>query len=323
MPSPTRCLTAGDALSFVRDRAVHRPTSRPRIGLELEWLTHHRHDRRRRVTPGDLAAVVDALDGHLPCGGRLSIEPGGQIELSSPPCASAAAAIDAARADAAVLTAALGRHDIGLEAAGVDRDRPPQRVVDAPRYRAMEAYFDALGAEGRTMMCNSAALQINIDVDGDAREAWRAANAAAAVLASTFNAASPNRADLWHRIDRTRTAPVDSDDPATGWAEYALRARVMFVRVSPTACVPVLDGTTFVEWIERGHELGWPTEDDLAEHLTTLFPPVRPRGWFEIRTVDALPDACWPRAVELAAALVLDGPQRRAFLDSGEVPTCN
>ena len=48
---------------------------------------------------------------------------------------------------------------------------------------------------------------------------------------------------------------------------------------------------TFAEWIEDGHELGWPTLDDLDYHLTTLFPPVRPRGWLELRMIDALPDA--------------------------------
>jgi glutamate--cysteine ligase len=60
--------------------------------------------------------------------------------------------------------------------------------------------------------------------------------------------------------------------------------------------------------------------DDLVEHLTTLFPPVRPRGWFEIRTIDALADECWPRAAELTAALLLDGPDRRRLLERGEVP---
>ena len=42
--------------------------------------------------------------------------------------------------------------------------------------------------------------------------------------------------------------------------------------------VPVLEPLTFADWIEHGHELGWPTLDDLEYHLTTLFPPVRPRG---------------------------------------------
>jgi glutamate--cysteine ligase len=94
----------------------------------------------------------------------------------------------------------------------------------------------------------------------------------------------------------------------------------MFIRCDGDECFAVLDGMTFVDWLQRGHPLGWPTEADLAEHLTTLFPPVRPRGWFEIRTIDALDDECWPRAAELCAALVLEGSDRRRLLSNGEAP---
>ena len=319
MPSPSRCLTAGDALNFVRDRAVHAPTDRPRIGLELEWLTHHRHDRRRRVTPAELAPVLEAL-GDLPCHGRVTVEPGGQVELSSAPLPSVSDAIDAARTDMAVLRDALDAVDITLEGNGLDRERGPERVVEAGRYRAMETYFDALGPDGRMMMCNTASIQINVDVDGDPNEAWRAATLAAPLLARFFNTPSPNRMDVWSRMDLTRAGAVCGSDVASAWARYALAARVMFIRAHDDDCIAVLDGMTFSRWIESGHPLGFPTEDDLAEHLTTLFPPVRPRGWFEIRTIDALGDDCWPRAVELTAALLLEGSDRRRLLRDGEVP---
>ena len=121
-----------------------------------------------------------------------------------------------------VLRDALDDADIILEGSGLDRLRPPERVVDAGRYRAMETYFDALGPQGRTMMCNSASLQVNIDVDGDPADAWRAASLAAPLVAEFFNAPSPNRMDVWSGIDRTRAAPVAGDDPASAWATYAL-----------------------------------------------------------------------------------------------------
>jgi glutamate--cysteine ligase len=60
------------------------------------------------------------------------------------------------------------------------------------------------------------------------------------------------------------------------------------------------------DWVQRGHRLGWPTADDLAYHLTTLFPPVRPRGWLELRMIDALPDPWWRVPVAVAAVLVDD-----------------
>jgi glutamate--cysteine ligase len=62
-------------------------------------------------------------------------------------------------------------------------------------------------------------------------------------------------------------------------------------------------GLTFLEWIDKGE----PTLEDLSYHLSTLFPPVRPRGWLELRMIDALPDPYWPVPVAVAAAL-LDDP---------------
>jgi gamma-glutamylcysteine synthetase len=50
-----------------------------------------------------------------------------------------------------------------------------------------------------------------------------------------------------------------------------------------------------------------PTADDLDYHLTTLFPPVRLRGWFEVRYLDAVPQRWWPALVALVVAL-LDDP---------------
>jgi glutamate--cysteine ligase len=61
---------------------------------------------------------------------------------------------------------------------------------------------------------------------------------------------------------------------------------------------------TFREWVEKGHERGWPTIDDFAYHLTTLFPPVRPRGWLELRVVDALPTPFWHIAAAVTTTLL-------------------
>ena len=68
-------------------------------------------------------------------------------------------------------------------------------------------------------------------------------------------------------------------------------------------------GMTFREWVRRRHAAGAGRPyDDLAYHLTTLFPPVRPHGWLELRVIDALPDDLWPVAVAVVTALV-DDPQ--------------
>ncbi len=205
----------GDAFCFVRDLAVQQPTGAPRVGLELEWLTFPSADATRRVDLTALTPTLDALSGGLPCGSRITIEPGGQVEISTLPYDTVADAIDAARTDAAVVRAALGDAGIELVGAGLDRGRPPTRVLDTPRYRAMEQYFDSFGRDGRTMMCNSASMQINVDFDGDVGEAWRAANVVAPMLGAWFSEPGPNRLGVWSRIDHTRTAPVSGDEPVT------------------------------------------------------------------------------------------------------------
>ncbi|MGH9025337.1 MAG: glutamate-cysteine ligase family protein, partial [Acidimicrobiia bacterium] len=110
----------------------------------------------------------------------------------------------------------------------------------------------------------------------------------------------------WLAIDPGRTAPVGGPEPCAAWGTYALRARVMLIRDGDAVYEPVLEPLTFGQWIADGHELGYPTADDLAYHLTTLFPPVRPRGWLELRMLDSLPDRWWPVAAAVVTALLDD-----------------
>jgi glutamate--cysteine ligase len=223
--------------------------------------------------------------------------------------------------DMQVVRSALGPCGIELIATGLDPHGPRPRLVDAPRYRAMEHYFDAQGPEGRTMMCNTASIQVNLDIGGadEIEGRWQRAHDLGPVLAATF-ANSPldasgrptgwrsTRLAVWQAIDpeRTSAAYVAGLDARSSWTQYTLDAPVMMIR-SDSATSTALDvRMPFVEWIAKGHELGWPTVDDLDYHLTTLFPPVRPRGWLEFRMIDALPDEWWPVAVAVAATLLDD-----------------
>jgi len=316
VPSPSPVLHAAQAGRIVADHGfVARPPSSERLaGIEFEWLTVCLEDPEVPAALEHVRSVAGSLT--LPHSSRITYEPGGQVELSTV-ASRGLGAIEALADDAAVLGRALADAGIGLVAIGLEPRIRRARVLQSPRYDAMESYFDASGAAGRTMMRSTAAMQVNLDLgppdEIDTR--WRRTHALGPVLAAAF-ANSPfadgrptgwhsTRLAVWHDIDPTRTLPaVNGVDCRQAWARYALDAEVMLVRRSPTEHVALPPGFTFADWIEHGHALGWPTRDDLEYHLSTLFPPVRPRGWFELRMVDALPSPWWRVAGAVTATLV-------------------
>ena len=325
MAASTRSFGLADAARITERCFV--PDQRPcdQVGLELEWLTIDRRRPDDRVEPDDLRP---ALPESLPAGGSISFEPGGQIELNTAPYDHLATLLDAARADADAIRRSLAAEGVELIAQGLDPVRPPSRVLRTARYEAMEATFAADGRSGLLMMCNSAALQLNVDLDA-AGARWRLADRLGPVLAATF-ANSPfvdgapsglkaSRLANWWRIDPSRTAPVATDrDPCRAWLEYALDARVLLVRADDNHYVAQPVPRSFREWMDHGDELGWPTADDFAYHLTTLFPPIRPRGWLELRMIDAVDDDLWAVATALTTALLCDAEASQVAAEACE-----
>jgi len=169
------------------------------------------------------------------------------------------------------------------------------------------------------MMCATASLQVNLDFDSrsaspDTR--WGLAHVLGPTLAACF-ANSPlvssvptgwksYRLANWWRLDPSRTRSAAGRGPGPeGWASYVMDAQVMLIRTGD-GCVPVRTPLSFGQWVSEGHPLGFPTLDDLDYHLTTLFPPVRPRGWLELRFLDSLPHPWWRVAVAVTTALIYD-----------------
>jgi glutamate--cysteine ligase len=130
------------------------------------------------------------------------------------------------------------------------------------------------------------------------------------MLGGEFTGWVSTRQRVWGDMDSARCGPIlgaSGDDPGTDWARYALKAPVMLVH-SPDA-VAVTHWVPFADWVDGRVLLGdrHPTVADLEYHLTTLFPPVRPRQWLEIRYLDSVPDAFWP-AVVFTLVTLLDDP---------------
>jgi glutamate--cysteine ligase len=127
-----------------------------------------------------------------------------------------------------------------------------------------------------------------------------------------------SRQQVWSRMDPSRTRPPRLDqDPREAWAAYALDARVMCVRGTGFADWTVPQALTLRDWIRgAGGNLRRPTVDDLDYHLSTLFPPVRPRGHFELRMIDAQPGDGWIVPLAVCCALLSDGPAGNAALEA-------
>jgi len=306
---------------FLSARSDGDPLPRERVGIELEMLPMRLDGAR---APHDrVRAVLDGV-GPLASGTTVTFEPGGQVELSTPPAADVDRACRLLESDLEVVAGALADAGVVLVGSGIDPSPGIERVIRSPRYDAMDAYFAGPDQgwvdAGRTMMCATAGLQVNLDFDArnpssDTR--WGLAHLLGPTLAASF-ANSPlvgggpsgwksYRLATWWRIDPSRTRSAGGRGPWPGtWGAYVMDAQVMLIRTPAGECVPVRTRLTFGEWVDGGHPLGFPTVDDLDYHLTTLFPPVRPRGWLELRMLDSLPRPWWRVPVAVATALVYD-----------------
>jgi gamma-glutamylcysteine synthetase len=190
------------------ETAAPRPGRPGLVGLELELHLVDRHDPLRRPTWARVRTALDALPP-MPAGSAVTVEPGGQVELSTPPCPGPVAAVRALRADEEALRSAL-----------------------------------------------RAALQVNRDAGP--RAGW---------------------ADRLRLLALLELRPVTRRTPLAAW-------------LSGAAADPALQRR--------------PVTTDLDYHLTTLFPPVRPRGYLELRCLDALPRRWWPALVTLTVTLADD-----------------
>jgi ergothioneine biosynthesis glutamate--cysteine ligase EgtA len=305
-------------------------------------------EKRDEENGARLELPTSARPGVLPSGALLTTEPGGQLELSSQPADSLADLVAATGTDLAALRETLA--DAGLEITGIGLDplRPPRRVLTLPRYAAMEAFFDRSGPWGRQMMCGTASVQVCLDAGDDSdgpagyRWRWRLLHAIGPVLVAAF-ANSPlregkrtgwasSRQQVWARMDPGRTRPPYLDgDPRADWAAYALDAQVMCVREPDSADWSAPPGLTFRDWVNNPESAGRapagkgngeggagrlrrPTAGDLEYHLSTLFPPVRPRGHFELRMIDAQPGDGWIVPLAVSSALLSDAQAGEAAL---------
>ncbi len=306
------------------------PPGRPHAQADL----HTPGSPRLPVPPNPLHPPAPAHSQHLPAhpqqlpgGGTVTVEPGGQLEISSAPATSTAALHAAVSADLEHLTGLLTDAGLRLGRHGIDPYRAPRRVLDTPRYAAMQRVLDAHGPHGRTMMCSTAGLQVCVDA-GPAEQLavrWQAALALGPPLVALFansgrhagrdtGLASARMAAWWGMDPRLSHPPAGpAGDPAAGWVRYALDAPVLCVRRDGTSWDPPA-GLTLRDWV-GGALPRPPTTSDLDYHLSLLVPPVRPRGYLEVRYLDCQPGGDWIVPVAVLTALLADPATTEAALE--------
>lgn len=314
-------------------------SSTPRaVGVEIELIPVHASSRlpalpraKEALSTWNILSALGKNEGwreqsvendppswKLPDGTNISFEPGGQIEISSAPHATASSAIEATRALAQKIREHMTTSGIELLTFGVD----PYNGIDAvplqlhrDRYARMTRYFDSIGPSGIRMMRQTAAIQINLERGHEPRKRWTLLNALAPYLVALFAnsrnyAGAPTghasyRAHLWRTLDNSRTGlPCDATEPAVRFLAFALDAKAMR---SSDGKKPWL---TFRDWM-RAESL---TEEDWLFHLSTLFPEVRPKEFFEIRSSDAIDIAQIAAPVVFVTGIVYDDDSAAAAI---------
>lgn len=319
----SRTLTVDAAREHISMAALQPDPGLGQVGLELE---SHVVDLRQPGARPDWQRTLDAVAAipELPGASLVTLEPGGQIELSSPPAPNIGDAILGLIRDRQLLAVSLRMRGLGTAALGTDPARPIRRTNPGPRYAAMERHFRTagMGGAGTAMMCSTASLQLNLDAGPRAGWAQRvglahalgptmiAISACSPLLAGRRTGWASSRQRIWDELDVARVGPLlGGDDPAAEWATYALMAPVMLVRDDAGGAEAITDRVPLEQWISGEVLLGRrpPTISDIDYHLTTLFPPVRLRGFLEIRYLDATPQRWWP-AIAATLATLLDEP---------------
>lgn len=253
-------------------------------------------------------------------GANVSLEPGGQLELSGAPLETIHQTCDEVNEhlrEVHQIADRIGARFIGLGAAP-EWAHEEMPMMPKGRYRLMTDYMDSVGTMGKTMMYRTCTVQVNLDFASEAdmvkklRVALALQPVATALFAnSPFLDGKPNgfkswRANVWQNLDPARTGmlPFVFEDGMgyEAWVDYVLDVPMYFV-YRDGKYINAL-GQSFRDFLKGelpalpGEK---PTLSDWADHMTTVFPEARVKKYIEMRGADGGP---WRRLCALPALWV-------------------
>ncbi len=250
-----------------------------------------------------------ALDAPQCCpGSTITLEPGGQFELSGAPLENLHQTCEEVHAHFGQLEDDCKKLGIAFLGLGFSpkwtREQTP--VMPKGRYQIMKAYMPKVGNHGLDMMFRSATVQVNLDFASEAdmvkklRVSLALQPVATAIFAnSPFTDGKPNgylsyRSQIWLDTDADRTGMLPfAFEAGMGferYVDYALEVPMYFVyRDGHYHDVSGLSFKDFLAGKLPGFEGARPTFKNWEDHLTTLFPEVRLKRYMEMRGADGGP----------------------------------
>jgi glutamate--cysteine ligase len=250
-------------------------------------------------------------------GGAISLEPGGQFELSGAPLANVHQTCTELAAHLAQLREVASPLGIGFLGLGMTPDWTRGEIPMMPkgRYRIMTAYMPKVGKLGLDMMYRTCTVQTNLDFCSEAdmvkklRVSLALQPVATALFASSpFTEGKPNgflsfRSEIWRHTDPDRSGMLPwAFEPGMGferWVDYALDVPMYFIKRGDRYID--VAGQSFRDLLE-GRLASLPGEratiSDWANHVSTIFPEVRLKRYLEMRGADSGP---WRRLPALPA----------------------
>jgi glutamate--cysteine ligase len=250
-------------------------------------------------------------------GGAISLEPGGQFELSGAPVETVHQTCSELMAHLAQVKEVARPLGIGFLGLGMTPNwsRAEIPIMPKGRYRIMTAYMPKVGGHGLDMMYRTCTVQTNLDYSGEAdmvkklRVSLALQPVATAMFAnSPFTEGKPNgflsfRSEIWRDTDPDRSGMLPwAFEPGMGferYVDYALGVPMYFVKRGERYID--VAGQSFRD-LMQGRLPGLPGEratiSDWANHISTIFPEVRLKRYLEMRGADGGP---WRRLPALPA----------------------
>ena len=299
-----------------------KPASQWRIGTEYEKVAVRPDTGAAAPFTGGIEELLRRMADRYPwtpiledgrivaLGGphaSITLEPGGQLELSGEICDSVhCAKREFAEHVEQIQTAAEGLGMVFLGLAIQPASRPAEiEWVPKKRYGIMGPYMRRVGTLGHRMMLQTATVQVNIDYS-DERDAMRKLRTGMGItsLLTAMYANSPisdgaangwlsYRAHIWTKTDPDRCGllPFVFAEMAgfSDYVDYALDVPMYFI-VRDGAWIDMTEWT-FRRFWEQGRDGHRATIDDWNAHLTTLFPEFRMKRYIEVRSCDSQPPA--------------------------------